>query len=352
LPGPRLTSGGKAGRFLDADSTDSYNQPMKTTRNNGRLCVTAGLGLLAGMLCSGAAHAQTKPSANPPQSQKRSIPPARQVIKVPVNLVNVLFTVTNKKGRLMPDLGRDDFQVYEDGIPQKISVFGRQSNLPLRIGVLIDTSNSVRPRLEFEKESAVDFLNAVLRPREDQAFLVGFDVEPVLLANYTDDVGKLSDAIHNLSAGGATGLFDAVYYACKQKMIYFPPPQPYLRRVLIIVSDGEDNESQHSMEEALSMAQRAEAIVFCISTNRTGITDRGDKVLKFLASQTGGEAFFPFEASDLDEAFKNIATELRSQYSLAYYSQAHDNAFHHIRIKALEKGLRVHAKAGYFAPSS
>jgi Ca-activated chloride channel homolog len=316
---------------------------MKTRKKKRQALRVAGFLALTWSLCFAAARAQ---AINP---QKGSVPPPRQVIKVPVNLVSVLFSVTNKKGRLIPDLTQDDFQVYEDGVPQKIALFFRRSNLPLRIGILIDTSNSVRPRLEFEKESAVDFLDAVLRPGTDQAFLIGFDVEPVLLANYTDDVGKLSDAIRSLTAGGGTGLFDAVYYACKQKMIYEPPPQPYLRRVLVIVSDGEDNESQHSLEEALSMAQRAEAIVFCISTNRSGITDRGDKVLKDLASQTGGATFFPFEASDLAGAFKKIATELRSQYYLAYYSKARDGAYHRIRIKALRKGLRLYAKAGYFA---
>jgi Ca-activated chloride channel homolog len=270
---------------------------------------------------------------------------------VHVNLVSDLFTVTNKKGRLIPNLTRDDFEVYEDGTPQKIALFGQQANLPLRIGILIDTSNSVRPRLEFEKDSAIDFLNAVLRPGHDQVYLVSFDVEPVLLADYTDDVDKLSDAIRSLAAGGGTGLFDALYYACQQKMMHFPPNPPYIRRVLIILSDGEDNESQHSMEEALAMAQRAEAIMYCISTNRSGITERGDKVLKYFAKQTGGNAFFPFEASDLAGAFKSIAIELRSQYYLAYYSNAHDGAFHHIRIKPLEKGLRIEAKAGYFAPS-
>jgi Ca-activated chloride channel family protein len=325
---------------------------MKISKTTGSPRLIRYALLLAGILCSIPAHALTEPAANPPQKQARSVPTGRQVIKVPVNLVNVLFTVTDKKGRLIPNLNREDFRVYEDGVTEKIAVFGRQTNLPLRIGVLIDTSNSVRPRLAFEKESAVDFLNAVLRPAEDEAFLVGFDVEPVLLVNYTNDVGKLSDAIQNLTAGGATGLFDAVYYACKQKMVYFPPPNPYLRRVLIVVSDGQDNESQHSMDEALSMAQRAEAIVFCISTNRSGITGRGDKVLKYLASQTGGDAFFPFEASDLNTAFKRIATELRTQYYLGYYSRARDGAYHRIRIKLLEKGLRLHAKAGYFAPSS
>jgi Ca-activated chloride channel homolog len=320
---------------------------MKTRKTHHHACRVGGCLALTWFLCFAAARAQS-----PNQPQKGSVPSTRQVIKVPVNLVNVLFTVTNKKGGLITDLTRDDFRVYEDGAPEKIALFGRQSNLPLRIGLLIDTSNSVRPRLEFEKDSAVDFLNAVLRPQVDQTFLVSFDVEPVLLANYTDDVGKLSDAIRGLTAGGGTGLFDAVYYACKQKMIYDPPPHPYLRRVLVIVSDGEDNESQRSLEEALSMAQRAEAIVFCISTNRSGITDRGDKVLKLLASQTGGATFFPFEASDLAGAFKRIATELRSQYYLAYYSNARDGAYHHIRIKPLKKGLRLYAKAGYFAPKS
>jgi Ca-activated chloride channel homolog len=322
---------------------------MKFEYGSRRLCT--GIFTIMGMLCFGLAGAQTRSSTNPPQTQNQSASSKRQVIVVPVNLVNIPFTVTSKKGRLIPDLTQDDFEVYEDGTLQKIALFNRQANLPLRIGVLVDTSNSVRPRLGFEKESAIDFLNAVLRPGQDQAFLVSFDVQPVLLANYTDDVGKLSDAIRSLEAGGGTGLFDAVYYACQQKMMHFPPKPPYIRRVLIIVSDGQDNESQHSMEEALAMAQHAEAIMFCISTNRSGITDRGDKVLNYFARQTGGRAFFPFEASDLAGAFKAIADELRSQYYLAYYSRAHDGAFHHIRIKALEKGVRVYAKAGYFAQS-
>lgn len=317
----------------------------------GRFLGIAGILIVGGALVCAAAGSQTnRPTNSPPKSSTSS---KQQVIKVPVNLVNVLFTVTNKKGRLIPELGRNDFQVYEDGVPQTIADFSRQSNLPLRIGVLVDTSNSVRPRLEFEKQAAVDFLNAVLRPGEDDAFVLGFDVEPELLQDYTDDVGKLSAAIRTLEAGGGTGLFDAVYYACKQKMIYFPPPQPYLRRVLIIVSDGRDNESQHSEDEALSMAQRAEAIIFCVSTNRSGMEMRGDKVLKYFATQTGGAYFFPFEASDLAGAFKAIATQLRSQYALAYYStnRAHNGDFRRIRIKPLVKGLRVHAKAGYFAPS-
>ncbi|MGH9406235.1 MAG: VWA domain-containing protein [Terriglobia bacterium] len=289
---------------------------------------------------------QSKPQS---QSKTAQAPP----IVVNVNVVPVPFTVTNKKNQIVTDLTKNDFEVFEDGKPQTITLFSRETNLPLRIGVLIDTSNSIRERLEFEKQAAVDFLDATLRPGLDQAFVVGFDVEPQLLQDYTDDLDRLSTAIRSLQAGGGTGLFDAVYYAAKQKMIYSPPPQPYLRRVLVIVSDGRDNESQHSLDEALAMAQRAEAIVFAVSTNRSGIEERGDKVLTEFADQTGGRAFFPFEASDLASAFATISKELRGQYMLTYIStnKIHDGKFRHIRIKALEKGLRVRARAGYFAPS-
>lgn len=305
-----------------------------------------------GFLSFTAALAQTGAQTNSsttPQAPSQ----AKKPIKVNVNLVNVLFTVTDKKKHLVLGLTKNDFQVFEDNKPQTITFFGQESNLPLRIGVLIDTSNSIRERLAFEKQAAIDFLNAAVRPGDDQAFVVSFDVEPQLLQDYTDDVGKLSDAIRELQAGGGTGLFDAIYFACKQKMVYSPPPQPYLRRVLIVVSDGRDNESQHSFDEALAMAQRAEAAIFAISTNRSGITEHGDKVLKEFSRQTGGRAFFPFEARDLAGAFQEIAKELRSQYSLGYISTntAHDGTFRRIRIKPLQKGLIVSARAGYFAPS-
>ena len=151
----------------------------------------------------------------------------------------------------------------------------------------------------------------------------------------------------------STGLFDALYYACKQKMVMNPPPEPYIRRVLILVSDGLDNNSEHSRDEALAMAQRAEATIFAISTNRSGITERGDRILEYFAAQAGGRAFFPFEASDLARNFQDISNELRSQYSLAYIStnQAHDGTFRAISIVPVEKGLHVRAKSGYFAPT-
>ncbi len=286
----------------------------------------------------------TKPSNHPAVATR---------IHVYSNLVNVLFTVTNKKHQLVTDLTKNDFRVYEDKKPQTISFFSRETNLPLRIGILIDTSNSVRERLHFEKEAAIDFLQDVLRPGKDEAFVVGFDAEAQVIQNYTDDLGRLASAIRSLQAGGATALFDAIYYACKQKMIFFPPPQPYLRRVLIVLSDGRDNQSEHTRDEALAMAQnqQVEATIYTISTNRSGLPSPGDRVLKELAAQTGGRAFFPLQAGDLTSAFAQIARDLRSQYSLAYYSTntAHNGAFRTIKIVPRLKGLRVQAKPGYFA---
>jgi VWFA-related protein len=295
-------------------------------------------------------QAKSSPAAAPTRNAQSAN--SSKTIKVQVNLVNILFTVMDKKNHLVLNLTKDDFRVLEDGVPQTISHFGRVTNLPLRIGVLIDTSNSIRERLHFEQEAAIDFLDETLRPGTDKAFVVGFDVQPQLLQDYTDDVDKLSQAIRSIEAGGGTGLYDAVYYACKQKMI-FPPTEPYLRRVLVLVSDGEDNNSEHARDEALAMAQRAEVTIFAVSTNRSGLTERGDKVLKYFAQQTGGRAFFPFEASDLGANFEEISKELRSQYDLAYISSnpAHDGSFRRISIKPVIRGLDVRAKVGYFAPS-
>jgi Ca-activated chloride channel family protein len=292
-----------------------------------------------------------------PDGQKQNEPtqePANpKTIRTYSNLVNVLFTVYDKKNRTVVDLTKDDVRVVEDKQPQTIRFFSRETDLPLRIGVLVDTSNSVRDRLHFEQEAAIEFLNATLRPGKDQAFVVGFDVEPQLVQDYTDDGDKLSQAVRSLRAGGGTGLFDAIYFASKERMLYFPPPEPYLRRVMIVISDGLDNQSVHLREEALSMARHGEVIVYAISTNRSGISLKGDNVLRRFAQETGGQVFFPFEASDLAQNFQDIARELRSQYSLGYVptNAARDGTFRSISITALKKDFRVRSKSGYFAPS-
>lgn len=301
--------------------------------------------------------AQNPVPQSKPDAQTETAPPpettSSQVLKSTSDLVNVLFTVFDKKNRMVVDLTKDDLHVTEDGKPQSIRFFSRESDLPLRIGILIDTSNSVRDRLHFEQEAAIDFLNETMRPGKDLAFVVAFDVEPQLIQDYTDDGEKLSDAIHNLRAGGGTGLFDAIYFSSKQKMLYFPPPEPYLRRVMVVISDGLDNQSEHTREEALAMAQHAEVVIYAISTNRSGLSSKGDKVLTRLAHETGGKAFFPFAPSDLAENFQEIARELRSQYSLAYVSTnaAHDGTFRNISVDTREKDYHVRAKSGYFAPT-
>jgi VWFA-related protein len=276
---------------------------------------------------------------------------AKESIKVRVEVVQVLMTVTDKKNHLVVDLTKDDFRVLEDNKAQTIRYFSRESNLPLRIAIVIDTSNSIRERLRFEEEAAVDFLSTALRPGRDLAFVLAFDVESQIVQDYTDNMEKLANAIRGLQAGGGTGLYDAIYSSCREKMLFFPPPEPYLRRVMIVISDGLDNQSEHTREEALAMAQRAEVTIFAISTNRSGLAARGDKVLKYVAEQTGGRPFFPFEAADLAANFQEIARELRSQYSLGYVSTnpAHDGTFRTITIEARDKGLRVRAKPGYFA---
>jgi VWFA-related protein len=261
--------------------------------------------------------------------------------------------VTNKKNRLENGLGKEDFRVFEDNKPQTIRYFSRETDLPLRIGVLVDTSASVRERLRFEQEAAIDFLTTTLRPGKDLAFVEAFDVQPLMVQDYTDDLEKLSKAIRSLMAGGVTSLYDAIYNSCRQKMLVFPPPEPYLRRVMIIISDGVDNQSEHTREEALAMAQHAEVTIYAISTNETGTPEHGDKVLRRLAEQTGGRAFFPFKPNETAADFQQIARELRSQYSLAYVStnKTHDGSFRSISIEPLQKGLLVRAKPGYFAPS-
>ena len=293
---------------------------------------------------------ETKTPAGGGQEQ---LPLETRPIVVRTDLVNVLFTATDKKNRNVLNLTKDDIRVFEDKTPQAIENFSRESDLPLRIAILIDTSNSVRDRLRFEQEAAIDFLTTTIRPNKDQAFVVSFDNEPQTLQDYTDDVEKLAKAIRTLQAGGGTGLFEAVYFSAKEKMIFFPPPEPYLRRVMIIIGDGEDNQSVRTREEALAMAQRGEVTIFAISTNRTGAARPGDKVLRRMAEETGGQAFFPFAASDLSGDFRQIARELRSQYSLAYVStnKAQDGTFRTITVTPRDKDPRVRAKNGYFAPS-
>src|SRR5882762_7129609 len=235
-----------------------------------------------------------------------------------VNEVNVVFTVTDKHGRYVKDLKKEDFKVVDDAKPaEEIKDFRNQTDLPLQVGLLVDASNSVRDRFKFEQESAIEFLNQTIRPRYDDAFVVGFDVTPEVTQDFTDNTESLSRGVRALRPGGGTAMFDALYFACRDKLLKAPRTGP-LRRAIVLLSDGDDNQSHVTREEAIEMAQRAEVIVYTISTNVTGTKGKGDKVLERIADATGGRAFFPFQIRDVADAFAEIQDELRSQYALSY----------------------------------
>lgn len=273
-------------------------------------------------------------------------------IPVRVNEVNVVFTVTDKHNHYVKDLSKADFKVVDDNRPvQDIRSFRRESNLPLQVGLLIDASNSIRDRFKFEQESAIEFLNDTIRARFDQAFIIGFDVAPELTQDFTDSTEALSRGIRALRPGGGTAMYDALYYACRDKLLKSPQTGS-MRRAIILVSDGEDNDSHVTREESIEMALRANAIVYTISTNFPGGGD-GDKVLRRIAEATGGRAFEPFQLSEVANAFAEIQDDLRSQYELSYHPDnfAHDGRYRTIAITAARKGLKVRSRTGYYAPA-
>ncbi len=275
------------------------------------------------------------------------------VIRKRVDEVNVVFTVTDKRGHFVKDLTQDDFRVMDDGKPaESVRSFSRQTNLPLRVGLLIDASNSVRDRFKFEQEAAIEFLNQIIRPKFDKAFVIGFDTTPEVTQDFTDDTEALSHGVRMLRPGGGTAMYDAIYFACRDKLMQADKSQVATRRAIILLSDGEDNQSRVSRDEAVEMAQRAEVIIYAISTNTSGLKLRGDKILEHFADETGGKAFFPFKIQDVADAFSQIQDELRSQYAIAYKPADFlaNGKYRKIDILADNKKYKVRARKGYYAP--
>ena len=268
-----------------------------------------------------------------------------------VNEVRVVFTVTDRHGHYIKDLKRDNFRVIDDQKPAELRSFHSETDLPLQVGLLVDASNSVRDRFKFEQEAAIEFLNAIVRPRYDKAFVVGFDATPEVTQDFTDNTEGLSAGVRMLRAGGGTAMYDALYFACRDKLLKQEQAGP-VRRAIILLSDGEDNLSHVTREEAIDMAARAEVIVYTISTNISGMKGKGDKVLERIADATGGRAFFPFQMRDVSDAFLSIQEELRSQYAVAYKPAdfAADGRYRTIAILAQDKGLKVRTRKGYYAP--
>ena len=272
-------------------------------------------------------------------------------LKKTVNEVRVVFTVTDRHGRYIKDLQRGDFKVIDDQRPAELRSFRSETDLPLQVGLLVDASNSVRDRFKFEQEAAIEFLNAIIRPKYDRAFVVGFDATPEVTQDFTDSTENLSAGVRMLRAGGGTAMYDALYFACRDKLLKQEQTGP-VRRAIILLSDGEDNLSHVTREEAIDMAARAEVIVYTISTNISGMKGKGDKVLERISDATGGRSFFPFQMRDVSDAFLSIQEELRSQYAVAYKPAnfAADGRYRTIEILAQEKGLKVRTRKGYYAP--
>jgi Ca-activated chloride channel homolog len=290
-----------------------------------------------------------KPATPPPSDQVPEVADSSRII-YDVTRVNMLFTVQDKHGRFVTDLTRSDFEIFEKKTPQKILDFTAESELPLRLAILIDTSNSIRDRFKFQQEAASNFVNSVVH-EPDKAIVVSFDTGPELVADLTNDTNKLENAIRDLRPGGGTALYDAIYFACKEKLMLDQPMYKF-RRAMVILSDGDDNQSRYSRDQALEMAQKADVVIYTISTNNSHITTDGDKIMHYFADQTGGTAFFPFQASDLNQSFENIANELRHQYNLFYRPEPeHDDGMYHsvdIKVKG-RKDLIVRARKGYYA---
>jgi VWFA-related protein len=272
-------------------------------------------------------------------------------IRVQANEVNLVFTVTDKKGRFVPGLRQENFGLLDDHrAPIRVVNFTLARNLPLRVGIMLDTSSSIRQRFQFEQDSAVEFFLQVMH-LNDRAFVEGFDIQTDLAQGFTNNVDSLNQGIRKLRPGGGTALFDALYKTCRDQMLTLRDPFA-VRRAIILVSDGDDNYSRALQSDAVKECQRADTIVYAISTNVSPSKDKGDEVLDEIAKATGGQAFFPVKIEDVAVGFHNIEEELRSQYSLIYTPAdfKNDGSFRTIYLQALDPRYHVRAKLGYFAP--
>jgi len=273
-------------------------------------------------------------------------------IKKRVDEVNVLFIATDHHGKFVRNLNQNDFSILDDHKPvQSVVNFRRETNLPIEMGLLVDVSGSVRSRFDFEKLAATGFLQHVLRPGYDKAFVAGFNKDIKITQDFSDNAQLLAAGVQQLSDGGGTALYDAIYKACKERLLRERSERP-VRKAIVVLSDGEDNQSEVTRGQAIEMAQRAEVLIYAISTDDSGLILRGDKALEDLASATGGRAFFPFRMKDITHSFAAIEEELRSQYAVSYKPADFeaDGRYRSIEITTLKKDLQVRARRGYYAP--
>ena len=319
---------------------------------------------LIALALTSAALAQTKP-ADKPQSQTTAPAQLPKVqtsakngdsqftIQQQVNEVDLVFTVTDKHGHFINNLRESDFALLDNQLaPKRVFSFTQQTDLPLRLGVLIDTSTSIRQRFHFEQKASISFLLQTLRPQSDRAFVMGFDVTPDYKQNWTNNLDLLTQGINALHPGGGTALYDSLYSACRDKMLDFARGQVAVRKAIVLISDGDDNQSRAYLSDAIKECQRASTIVYTVSTDTSPTRDRGDDVLKKIAEATGGRAFYPQRLEDMPASFADIQNELRSQYALVYEPADFQNngAFRSIYLYCLNRHYKVRAMKGYFAP--
>lgn len=300
----------------------------------------------------GATKQSPAKAAAPAPAKDADGDPDSTTISLDVTRVNMLYTVSDKKGRFVSDLTADDFEIVENKKKQTILSFAAESDLPLRLAILVDTSNSIRDRFKFIQEAALDFINTAMRT-QDKAIVVSFDTAAELVTDLTNDTNLLTNAVRGLRPGGGTALYDAIYFSCRDKLMVDQPREKY-RRAIIILTDGEDNLSRYTREQAIEMAHKADVVIYAISTNISHSAIDGDKVLKRFAEETGGDAFYPFRAEQLSQSFENIANELRHQYNVLYRPDPLkiDGLYHAVDIRVKDrKDLVVRARRGYYAPT-
>ena len=306
------------------------------------------------LACAGAAVIQMDgQTATPRPAQPGAQRPGNdQTLSVNVNLVDLLYTVADGRDKCITDHKKEDFKFYEDDRLQTIPNCASETDLPLTIALLVDTSGSIRDKLRFEQEAAIEFFYSTIHRGKDKALIISFDSGVDLLQDFTDNPETLADAVRKIRAGGGTSLYDAIYLAVNEKLAEQPG-----RLVIILISDGDDNSSRVSLTETLELAQRRNVAIYGISTNSSAYfgsreQDRGDRTLKRFSEETGGRPFFPEKIQELAVSFKEIGEELRSQYRLAYIptNTRADGSFRKVKIDVANRGYRVKARTGYYAP--
>ena len=322
--------------------------------------------LKASLVLSCAVVVNVASSGQQPKAKASPTPPVieqdQESIKIPIRRVRLPITVIDKKGQFVPGLTRNDFLVFEDRVPQQIETFSDDLGqaLPLYVAVLMDTSPSTAGKLKFEQESAMNFIQTVLRPRRDRVLFATFDHEINLRQDFTDKLDLLDRAVFGVkTTGNQTALFDAIWQFCDEKLRTVTG-----RRVLVVITDGEDTYSRANIRDAIDIAQRTETTIFAISTKAGFIAtvpgveagqvkDKKDRELATLAEETGGVAFFTGDMLSLERSFTRISKELRAQYLVTYkpINDRYDGSFRKIEVKLSDgRGdLKVRTKHGYKA---